>query len=120
MSRNMENDVMPEQSIYFDEQKGSKRVQVLKVYDSAYARSCFEEMSDDALSVLSKSLDLASKYDAGEPLADLAWEDVEEDAREDGNVLSFFVVIEETGDRRTPIYVSPDWPSAENFAKKRF
>ena len=37
-------ELMPQESIYFDEQTESKRVQVLKVYDAAYTRSCFEEM----------------------------------------------------------------------------
>jgi hypothetical protein len=40
-------------------------------------------------------------------------------AREDGNMLSFFVVSEATGDSSKGVYVSPDWPSAEAFAKSR-
>lgn len=109
---------MPQQSIYFDERTESKRVQVLKVYDASYARSCFEQMSEDALAFLSRSLDLGSKYELAELVTDLEWEDVEEEAREDGNRLSFFVVTEERNGQFAPIYVSPDWPSAEAFAKK--
>ena len=108
---------MPQQSIYFDEQRESKRVQVVKVYDAAYARSCFEEMDEDALAFLSKSLDLESRYESAEPVGEVLWEDVEEEAREDGNLLSFFVVIEENGHHSRPVYVSPDWPSAESFAR---
>lgn len=116
--RRMGITTMPEQTIYFDERTESKRVQVLKTYDASYARSCFDEMYQDALSFLCNSLDLESKYELTEPVGDLVWEDVEKEAREDGNVLSFFVVVEETGDRPRPLYVSPDWPSAEAFAKR--
>lgn len=110
---------MPQQSIYFDERTESKRVQVLKVYDAAYARSCFDEMDEDALAFLSKSLDLPSKYELTETGSEVAWEDVAEEAREDGNQLSFFVVVEERDNQPEPIYVSPDWPSAETFANTR-
>jgi len=75
-------------------------------------------MGEDALAFLSKSLDLGSKYEVTEPVTDVEWEDVEEEAREDGNVLSFFVVVEEDDKGQKPLYVSPDWPSAEEFAKK--
>jgi hypothetical protein len=42
-----------------------------------------------------------------------------EAAREDGNQLSFFVVIESDGKSSEYLDVSPDWPSAETFANKR-
>ena len=42
-----------------------------------------------------------------------------EQAREDGNLLSFFIVNETVGPHRESLYVSPDWPSAEAFAKER-
>jgi hypothetical protein len=42
-----------------------------------------------------------------------------EAAREDGNLLSFFVLNEANGNVSESVYVSPDWPSAEAFAKKR-
>jgi hypothetical protein len=51
--------------------------------------------------------------------ADFLWEELLEAAREDGNLLSFFVVNEAKGNVSESIYVSPDWPSAEAFAKKR-
>ena len=110
---------MPQQSIFFDERTDAKRAQVLKVYDAAYARSCFDEMNEDALAFLGKSLDLESKYDLAESAITLQWEDVEVEAREDGNLLSFFVVIEESEGTSRPVYVSPDWPSAEKFASAR-
>jgi hypothetical protein len=45
---------MPKESVFFDERTDAKRVRVLKVYDAAYARACFDEMSEDALAFLSK------------------------------------------------------------------
>jgi len=110
---------MPQQSVFFDERKDAKRVRVLKVYDAAYARSCFDEMSDDALKFLQRSLDLENNYDLPDSSATLQWEDVEQEAREDGNLFSFFVVLEERDSQSNPLYVSPDWPSAEAFAKAR-
>jgi hypothetical protein len=42
-----------------------------------------------------------------------------ESAREYGQEVSFFIV-NETRDRRSEsVWVSPDWPSAESFAKQR-
>jgi hypothetical protein len=108
---------MPEYSVFFDERNESKRIQVLKVYDVAYARSCYEEMDENALDFLANSLGFECLVD-DEGVA-FSFEDVEEEAREDGNLLSFFVVIEQTGKGRNPVYVSPDWPSAEKFAKDR-
>src|SRR4051812_48301881 len=72
---------MPRESVFFDEPTEAKRVRVLKVYDAAYARACFEEMGEDALAFLSKSLDLGSKYELADSGSDVAWEDVEEEAR---------------------------------------
>ena len=40
---------MPQLSIFLDKRTESKRVQVLKVYDAAYAHSCFDEMDEDAV-----------------------------------------------------------------------
>ncbi len=45
------------------------------------------------------------------------WDELLEAAREDGNILSFFVVTESQGSKSESLYVSPDWPSAEAFAK---
>jgi hypothetical protein len=108
---------MPQQSVIFDERTDAKRVRVLKVYDAAYARSCFDEMNEDALAFLGKSLDLASEYDLPESHLALQWEDVEGEAREDGNLFSFFVVLEESASVSHPVFVSPDWPTAEEFAR---
>lgn len=107
---------MPQQSIYLDEQTSTKRVQVLKVYDPSFARACFNEMEEDALTFLSRSLNLEGDYEAA---SEVGWEDIEDEAREDGNLMSFFVVIEQTPERERALYVSPDWSSAEAFARRQ-
>jgi len=108
---------MPQQTVFFDQRKGAKRVQVFKSYDANFARSCFDEMDESALAFLSRSLDLESNYEMNKAVDKLEWEDVEEEAREDGNMMSFFIVVEESEGRSRSLYVSPDWPSAEEFAK---
>lgn len=110
---------MPEQAIYFDHTVGGKQVKVVKTYDSVYARACFDEMGKDANEFLRKALDLECKYRT-DPGTEVTWEDLEEEAREDGNMLSYFVVTSEESGSVTPVYVSPDWPSAEQFAKRLF
>ncbi len=47
------------------------------------------------------------------------WDELLEQAREDGNLLSFFIVNETVGSNTENLYVSPDWPSAESFALSR-
>ena len=81
----MEWIAMAQQSVFFDEHTPSKRVQVLKVFDVSYARSCFEEMDERALAFLSRSLDLEGQFQDGGTY--VAREDIEEQAREDGNLL---------------------------------
>lgn len=43
---------MPQQEVFFEEVTGDRRIQVLKTYDSAYAREVFDEMDDDAQTIL--------------------------------------------------------------------
>ena len=42
-----------------------------------------------------------------------------EDVRNDPSLYSFFVVSEASVAQKEDLYVSPDWPSAETYAKKR-
>ena len=108
---------MPQQSVFFDERTLSNHVQVLKVYDASYAHSCFEEMNEEALSFLAKSLGVGAPDQITEPEFSLTWEDLMAEAREDWNLFSFFIVLKGEGGGARPVYVSPDWPSAEAFAK---
>ena len=122
---------MPGQETFFEQETGGRRVEVLKTYDQAYAREAFGSMDDEAQRRLWDVLKPEEIYDpAGLPrLGDPAdvngeaeaflWDELLEQAREDGNQLSFFVVSETNGSRSENLYVSPDWPSAEAFAKER-
>jgi len=117
---------MPQQEVFFDQKTGDRRVEVLKVYDRNYAREAFGKMDEAAQKYLWSSLGINENYDAADlppvhdpAVADFLWEELLEAAREDGNLLSFFVVNEANGSVSESLYVSPDWQSAEAFAKSR-
>jgi hypothetical protein len=120
------SDAMPQQEIYFEQELSGQRIEVLKTYDSRYAREAFENMGEAAQVFLWESLRISELYDSGDlPVSDgpakidFLWDELAEQAREEGSLLSFFVVNEANGSMSESLYVSPDWPSAEAFAKKR-
>ena len=114
------------QEVFFEQEQNGNRVEVIKTYDAAFAREAFAEMDDAALDFLAESLSLEDSYDLAEipkrtssEFLDFLWEEVQDNAHEDGNVCSFFIVRQvHSGDSRT-LYVSPDWTSAEGFVKLR-
>lgn len=117
---------MAVQEIFFSQQAGDSKVEVIKIYDRSSAREAFEDMDDAAMRHLWNALKLESNYEIGAlpKLGDpnneaesFLWDELCEQAREDGNLLSFFVVTESHGGRSQSRYVSPDWPSAESYAK---
>lgn len=119
---------MPQQEVFFEQVTGDRRIQVLKTYDSAFAREVFDEMDDDAQTILWNSLDIEQTYEAadlpspGDPgRADFLWDELLDAAREDvrlnPSLRSFFVVNEIRSATPQSLYVSSDWPSAETFAK---
>jgi hypothetical protein len=119
---------MPQQEVFFEQTTGDRRIQVLKTYDPAYAREVFDEMEDGAQAILWKSLDIEQTYDEADlpsPIspdrADFLWDELMDSAREDvrldPSLRSFFVVNEICGAALQSLYVSADWPSAEDFAK---
>lgn len=117
---------MPQQQVFFEQKTGDRRVEVLKVYDRSYAREAFGKMDEAAQRYLWSSLGIDKTYDTADvpPIdgaagEDFLWEELLDAAREDGNLLSFFVVNELNGNISESLYVSPDWPSAEAFAKSR-
>jgi hypothetical protein len=117
---------MPQQEMLFEQVAGDRRVEVLKTYDRSYAREAFGDMDEAAQAFLWNSLGINEAYDAADVPSredagsgDFLWEELLEAAREDGNLLSFFVVSEANGPRSRSLDVSPDWPSAEAFAKSR-
>jgi hypothetical protein len=127
---------MPKQEIFFEQQSNERRVEVLKSYDQTYAREAFGNMDEQALKHLWEALKPEENYEAselpslnnpddvnGEAEAFL-WDELVdqalEDARASPRLTSFFIVNETvSGKQEESIYVSPDWPSAESFAKTR-
>jgi hypothetical protein len=117
---------MPKQEKFFEQKVGDRRIVVLKTYDRSYAREAFSDMDESAQSYLWNSLGINEAYDATDVPSrhdpdgeDFLWEELLGAAREDGSLLSFFVVNEAEGSSTKSLYVSPDWPSAEAFAKGR-
>lgn len=117
---------MPHQETFFDKKSGQMSVKVLKTYDRAYAREAFNNMNEAAYAYLWNVMKIEQDYDTSDISStdeanrlDFLWGEVEDAAREDGNVSSFFIVNEQKGTNTDTIYVSADWPSAEAFAKDR-
>jgi len=121
---------MPRQEIFFEQQAGNRRVEVLKTYDRSYAREVFRAIDGEAREALAVSLGLEKNYEPadipdpnGSEYDDFLWDELleaaREDVRSDPNLYSFFIVSEATSARPQDVYISPDWPSAEAFAKAR-
>ncbi len=118
---------MPTQEMFFEQQVGDRRIEVLKTYDQQFAHEAFDSMNEAALTSLWNSMNVEQIHDPeGLPMpaepeerAAFLWDELVEQAREDWRTLSFFVVNETAGPRIESLYVSPDWPSAEAFAKAR-
>jgi hypothetical protein len=119
---------MPKQETFFEQENGETKIEVLKTYDRGYAREAFRNMDDDAMKHLWSVLEVEKTYDAAElpPLGqpdgqgeEFLWDELLDSAHEHGNEVSFFIVNEIHGRRSESLWVSPDWPSAERFAKGR-
>ena len=119
---------MPKQEVFFEQHEGEKRIEVLKSYDQSYAHEAFGKMDEAAQQRLWETLRPENTYDpAGLPKLDdvegegvaFLWDELLEQAREDGSLLSFFIVNETTGIRTESLFVSPDWPSAKTYAQER-
>lgn len=117
---------MPKQQVFFEQQVGERRIEVLKSYDQVYAHEAFRNMDNHALQLLWNALKPEEIYDPGGlpslndtegDSEDFLWDELLEQAREDGSVLSFFVVNDTNARGSESLFVSPDWPSAEAFAK---
>jgi hypothetical protein len=112
---------MPRQKLFFEKEVGERRIEVIKTYDRTFAHDAFGDMDEAAQAHLWQSLGIDESYDSEEIPAppnrsDFLWEEMSDAAREDGSLLSFFVVTETAGRQSKRLYVSPDWPSAEVFA----
>jgi hypothetical protein len=121
---------MPKQETFLSEIANDVLIEVLKTYDRSYAREVLGRMSSEAEKVLAEALEIEQNYEpadvpkpGGSDYEDFLWEELSGAAREDvrqvTNLYSFFVVSEQKEGRTEDLYVSPDWPSAERFAKRR-
>lgn len=121
---------MPRQETFLRETANGVEIEVLKTYDRLWAQEVFRDMSPVALEALAATLSLADNYEASDiPAPDAAeyedflWDEICEEAIEDvrqsPTLSSFFVVVESKDGKSEELYVSPDWPSAEEFAKRR-
>ncbi|QHS52370.1 hypothetical protein [Edaphobacter sp. 12200R-103] len=121
---------MPRQEVFFEQQIGDRRVEVLKTYDRSYAREVFNDIDTEARTALASALELEKNYEPadipdpdGTEYDDFLWDELleaaREDVRSDPNLYSFFVVSEAQAAKSQDLYISPDWPSAEAFAKNR-
>jgi hypothetical protein len=115
---------MPIQEIYLEQVAGLNHFQVIKSYDTAFAREAFSGMDEDALAHLSKSLRLEENFEPEDiptspaETPDFLWEALYDSATEDGHTRSFFIVRRSTSSAEAFLYVSGDWPSAEAYVKR--
>jgi hypothetical protein len=116
---------MPQQEIFLDERtRDGRQLQVIKTYDEKYAKEAFRGVDVEAREHLWKALDVDNSYDTDDlPLAggtdwdDLLLDELISAGREDFNLSSYFIVLETKAAFTKPVYVSADWPSAEQFAR---
>jgi hypothetical protein len=121
---------MPQQEVFLEQQAGDRLITVLKTYDRSYAREVFVNVEEEAKKRLAIALEIANNYDPEvipdsnrQDYEDLLWEVLSEasleDVRQSPRLCSFFVVTETKAGKAADIYISADWPSAEEFAKMR-
>lgn len=121
---------MPQQEVFFEEQAGDRFIAVLKTYDRSYAREVFGNVDEAAIKSLAAALEIVKNYEPqdipttdGPDYEDFLWEELSEasleDVRQSPRLYSFFVVTETKAGKAKDLYISADWPSAEEFASRR-
>jgi len=113
------------QETYLEMPVNGGRVLVIKSYDEKLAREAFESIGDDALESVAAALKLQDLFEEEDipnvqspEYRDFLWETLSDEAREDGHIKSFFIVLKEiAGNLPAALYVTPDWPSAQHFAQ---
>ena len=118
---------MPTQKLFFEQALAGRRIEVVKTYDEQFAREAFDSMDEAAQQHLWQALKPEENYDPDDlPRADepndreaFLWDEMVTQAREDWKTISYFVVNETRDGHSQSLYVSPDWPSAEAFAKQQ-
>ena len=120
---------MPRQETFLSERANGIVIEVVKTYDRSYAHEVYRNIDGEAQKSLATALQIAENYQAsdipnqgGTDYDDFIWEELcdsaREDVRNDPSLYSFFVVSESKAGQTQDLYVSPDWPSAEDFAKR--
>lgn len=117
---------MPRQETLLEKPLSEGRALVIKTYDANLAHDAFQHLGEDALAQLANSLRLDELFEANDipkpsspDYAEFVWETLSDEAREDGNLKSFFILYREVqGQPLQPLYVSADWPSAEAFSQR--
>jgi hypothetical protein len=116
---------MPRQETFLSIQNGDELLEVLKTYDESFAQEVFRNMDEDAMAQLAESLKFESLYEAeGIPkphedgYEEFVWDVMVEEAREEYNTFSYFVVTKTVGSKSDQLFVSPDWPTAEAYVRK--
>ena len=119
---------MPKQEIFLRESIGPVTVEVIKTYDPAYARDIFNAMKRGAKASLLEALEVNKNYppedipsSEGPGFDDFLWDELSESALEDvreyPRKYSFFIVSVSKNGNAEELFLSPDWPSAEVFAR---
>jgi len=114
------------QETFLEKPINDGRALVIKTYDINLARDAFHRIGDDALAHVVNVLRLQELFDVNDIPApsssdyvEFVWETLSDEAREDGNLKSFFILYREVqGKPMEPLYVSADWPSAEAFSQR--
>ena len=117
---------MPTQETFLEKQLSDGRALVIKTYDANLAHDAFQHLDETALAQVADALRLEELFESSdipEPsshdYAEFIWETLSDEAREDGNLKSFFILYREVqGQPRQPLFVSADWPSAEAFSQR--
>jgi hypothetical protein len=109
---------MPRQQTFLELQLSGSKVSVLKNYDRQFAHEVFERMDETARKQLADTFQIEDRYELASAVSDDdVWEELVERSREDWNRESFFIVRRTGLPSPENLYVSPDWPSAEKFAR---
>ena len=116
---------MPRQETFLSVKNGDEIIEVLKTYDQHFAKEAFRNMDDSALAHLASSLNLESLYEPNgipkptdDGYEDFIWDVMVDEAREDWNSFSYFIVTKSRGRQTEELFVSGDWPTAEAYVKK--
>lgn len=114
------------QETFLEKQLSDGRALVIKTYDANLAHDAFQHIGEDALAHVANALRLEELFEASDipetsspDYTDFVWETLSDEAREGGNLKSFFILYRQVqGQPLEPLYVSADWPSAEAFSQR--